>query len=158
LVFHCTTHQAFYWTFGDFPHWYRARVRTGWFVLCFLEQKIAHRVKGGMSSVITRVLRIFFGNNDNEFSFSRTGITFPCGGSSHTVVGDFCCWLADERALKDFLAASLPFVLLAAMREDLPLLCLLMSGHPSKVNFDFCSGLFFLHVHSHQQPPPRTAR
>ena len=87
-----------YFTFLDLPSWFRAR-DIGWFPVGYWRNDDAKRVKGKISGVLKRVLRVFF---KGEFSFSR-GMFLPCGTSR----GDFFiqaqlgAFIQDEKSHKE---------------------------------------------------------
>lgn len=62
----------------------------GWFHLMFLENKIVERVLGGMGAVTKLVVRIFFGDDEDGFSFSRTGVNVSYRGTPHYTVYRRC--------------------------------------------------------------------
>ena len=50
---------GFYWTFANFPYWWRAR-KNGWFYLGLLHQATIRSLPSGLSSMVQHILRIFF--------------------------------------------------------------------------------------------------
>ena len=62
----------------------------GWFHLMFLENKIVERLLGGMGAVTKLVVRIFFGDDEDGFSFSRTGVNVSYRGTPHYTVYRRC--------------------------------------------------------------------
>ena len=47
------------------------------------------------------ILSVFFPPDLGLHSFSRTGVNITVDGEVRNIRGDFCCYVADERALKE---------------------------------------------------------
>lgn len=98
--------EAVYWTFMEFPDWFRTRVGESWFLFAFVESKLVQRVPGGMAAVAKAVVDSFFPASDDEFNFSKTGMLFGHNGREYCIRARFGCWLADEKALKEVVSCK----------------------------------------------------
>jgi hypothetical protein len=103
---HGRTFEAIYWTFLEFPDWYRSRIQTSWFPFCFLESKRLCDDCITMSTVAAAVMKKFFARDLSQPNFERTGLIFQCRGVDHHIVAEFAAWLADERAIKDLVSCK----------------------------------------------------
>ena len=98
--------QAIYWTFMEFPDWFRSRASHSWFPFAFLEEKQLVGVSGGMAAVARAVVNVFFSADVNSVSFHRTGIIFQSAGADVHFRSIFGCWLADEKAIKEVVSCK----------------------------------------------------
>ena len=91
--------MAIYWTFRELPEYLRHRV-PGWFPFGFLRQTQMNQVVGGISSLASRVLRVFF--SPNSFNF-QLGCRCVVNGKDVYIRADLGGILADEKGLKQVL-------------------------------------------------------
>jgi hypothetical protein len=103
---HGRSFEAVYWTFCEFPDWLRARVGVGWFLCTFVELKLLEDVPGGMATVAKAVVETFFAAGLDSFNFARTGMMFQLDGVNHHFKSNYCCWLADEKAIKEIVSCK----------------------------------------------------
>jgi len=89
--------QCFYWTFSNFPDWYRSR-RFGWFAFGFLTVTKQHEVKGDISRICKHMLSTFF--NPEGFNF-EVGMHLPHGREKFHLVATLKCFLQDGKAFKE---------------------------------------------------------
>jgi len=94
--------EAFYWTFMEWPNFFRNRGTHGWFSFTFIEARLVEQVKGGLAAIAKAVLKQFYSPVSDHFDLSRTGV---CVGPHH-VRAEFAAWMSDERALKDVLSTK----------------------------------------------------
>jgi hypothetical protein len=64
---------AVYWTFIDFPSWFRSS-QNGWFNLCFVPHNAITDLPGEHSELVTTLLKLFWSPSPNDFNFARSGI------------------------------------------------------------------------------------
>jgi hypothetical protein len=93
--------EAVYWTFMEFPDFFRTRSAFGWLPLCFVERHRLKDVPGGMSAVAKEVVQSFWPASDDKFNFNTTGVIIPVQGREAHIRAQFGCWLADEKAIKE---------------------------------------------------------
>ena len=90
---------CFYYSFLDWPPWILHR-KDGWLALGALRTSIIHRIDGGVSHLITIIMKTLFVdgpvNFADGFSFMNRGVSVLC---TATFVG----FIADEKGLKEFL-------------------------------------------------------
>ena len=89
--------QAIYFTFIQFPDWYRNRAH-GWLIYGYLEVSIQDRVVGGLSAVVRQVLLHFF--SPTSFNIG-VGIRLPVGSSQESLVhlrARLACLIQDGKA------------------------------------------------------------
>ena len=53
------TFEAFYWTFLEFPDWFRSKSSLSWFVFCFVEAVNLVEIPGALAVVAKAVVRVF---------------------------------------------------------------------------------------------------
>ncbi len=73
--------ECIYYTFLDFPPWWRMRV-NGWFFFGALLSKVVGRIEGGMSHVMRHIVSSFFPVLGPSF---EVGCEFRAGGQEFTV-------------------------------------------------------------------------
>ena len=93
--------EAVYWTFMEFPDFFRTRSAFGWLPLCFVERHRLKDVPGGMSAVAKEVVQSFWPASDDKFNFNTTGVIIPVQGREAHIRAQFGCWLADEKAINE---------------------------------------------------------
>jgi hypothetical protein len=98
--------EAIYWTFLEFPNWFRARAQHGWFVFAFVECKVLQTVPGGMAAITKKVVQTFFPADDSKFNFEKTGVIVKHNNAEHHIRATFGCWLADEKAIKEIVSCK----------------------------------------------------
>ena len=89
--------QCFYWTFSDFPDWYRSR-RYGWFAFGFLDVAMQHRTKGDISSICKHMVLQFFNPKSFNFEF---GVHLPHGKEKIVLKATLKCFLQDGKTFKE---------------------------------------------------------
>jgi len=109
---------AVYWTFLDFPAWFRA-TEFGWFSALHIPETILGTIAGGASKLMEIVLSMFWGGAGTH-DMALTGMRVRCGKaepappSEDAPVGgevapaeefsfkaSFACFIADEKAVKE---------------------------------------------------------
>ncbi len=90
-----------YWTFSEFPCWFRAKPDVAWFPFAFVPVGIAGAVDGGISAMMAAVAKTFFSAEDGTPNFHRSGIRLFCGDERFHLQAVFGCFLGDERAIKE---------------------------------------------------------
>jgi hypothetical protein len=93
--------EAVYWTFMEFPDYFRSRCAFGWLPLCFLPCIRVQQLPAGMSSIAKEILKLFFSPDRSKFNFETTGLILQVAGRDVHLRGRFGCWLADEKAIKE---------------------------------------------------------
>lgn len=96
------TFEAIYWTFMEFPDWFRSQVDVSWFPLCFIEAKKVADIPGAIAKIAKAVVHQFFPEDVESFNFHRTGVILR---DLH-VRAQFGCWLADEKAIKEIVSCK----------------------------------------------------
>lgn len=88
---------CWYWTFADFPGWFRKRENGGWLPLGVMRTDVQKQVAGDLSGVAGHVLRLFF-----EGSFNCVdGILLPLkGGGSYRLRLELAAFMQDGLAHK----------------------------------------------------------
>ena len=89
-----------YHTLRELPQWFRNRLH-GWFVMGFLKTNVLHTVRGGLSTLMVRVVQILFTFRHKDYSFG-VGVRLPRGpgGPLFTFRAFLLCFMQDERAHK----------------------------------------------------------
>ena len=94
--------QCFYWTFAEFPDWYRAR-HHGWFVFAYLELGNQREVLGDISGVCRTMLQKFWSPHRASFihgvRLSRCLAHDP--EAKFTLRAHLLCFLQDGKAFKE---------------------------------------------------------
>ena len=67
---------AVYWTFLEFPAWFRAS-QNGWFTMCYVPVETLAKMPAEHSQLGTCLLSAFFPEDALAFSFARTGMRVP---------------------------------------------------------------------------------
>ena len=93
--------KAIYYAYLELPAFFRNRSRTGWFTFMVLEVSIASALRGGMSSLVSRVMYVFFPLETHLPNLKTTGVIIEHEGQVYHIHGDFVIWLGDERALRE---------------------------------------------------------
>ncbi len=88
-----------YWVFVDWPQHVLQRTFS-WPVLGVLRSKIALGLEGGISALMRRILRIFFGTVGDSF---HRGVTIPHRDGDFVVTAVFTGWLADLLGHKEIM-------------------------------------------------------
>jgi len=101
------TFEAFYWTFMDFPDWFRSKASQGWFAVAFVAATSMAKVKGGIAALAKAFVKLFFNPDEGGLNFERTGVLLPTsGGDRAHVRATFGAWLADEKAIKEIVCCK----------------------------------------------------
>ena len=87
---------CFYWTFAQFPKWFRARA-SGWLILGFIKTTELKHVKGGLSGLCAQVLRVFWSPKSFNFLF---GMRLPIQGGHWHLRAKLLCFVQDGLADK----------------------------------------------------------
>ncbi len=98
--------EAIYWSFLEFPDWFRTRAQNGWFLFAFVECKVVKTVPGGMAAITKKVIQTFFPAVDGQFNFDKTGVIVKYNNAEHHIRATFGCWLADEAAIKEIVSCK----------------------------------------------------
>jgi hypothetical protein len=98
--------EAIYWSFLEFPDWFRTRAQNGWFLFAFVECKVVKTVPGGMAAITKKVIQTFFPAVDGQFNFDKTGVIVKYNNAEHHIRATFGCWLADEKAIKEIVSCK----------------------------------------------------
>lgn len=88
--------ECIYWVFTDWPQWLLQRA-NGWFCFGVIRSTVVHKIDGGVSWLMSRVLEHFFLRE--PFSFT-SGIVLPLFRGDTMVRASYCGLLADEKAQK----------------------------------------------------------
>ena len=87
--------QCFYWTFHELPHWFRNRL---WFTFSVMRTSEEDTCKGGLSGVMRKVMRSFFGEAGHSF---KTGVRLSDGqGGLFHLRAIMGALVQDEKAFK----------------------------------------------------------
>ena len=90
-----------YWTITQLPAWFRSR-SVGSFLFGILQSKRIEGIAGGSSSVLRKVMNVFWGREGN-WNLHTVGVRVPRShGPPCLLRGRFACFLADEREIKYF--------------------------------------------------------
>lgn len=133
-----------YWSLREFPEFLRCR-SVGWIPFGFIRSSKLNELKGGLSNLGARILRIFFAKEN--FSFSM-GCRLVVNDNNIFVKANFGGFLGDEKALKELFnvtgsAGTKPCLCcknLGSKHND-------FSGHEYFVGLD-CSNFLQLDQHS----------
>ena len=80
------TYLAVYWTFLEFPSWFRAS-QNGWFELCYVPAGVLADIPGEHSKLTALMLAIFWPVDTMSVNFARTGMRVPFGRQDSPAVG-----------------------------------------------------------------------
>ena len=89
--------EMVYWAFADWPDFVLKRA-DAWVPIIAARCTIIHKLEGGVSNLMRRVLHLFF--PEQGHSLSR-GVCLQVGNQSILVRGELGGFLADEKALKE---------------------------------------------------------
>ena len=89
----------FYYSFAEWPSWLLHR-KDGWLALGSLRTKIIHNIKGGVTSLVKSIMKLFF---IDGYANLQTGFSYEAHGASRVCQASFGGFLADEKGLKEFM-------------------------------------------------------
>lgn len=100
------TFEAIYWTFIEFPAWFRSKASSSWFVFAMVESTKLDDVPGALPALAKASILKFFPQDDTSFNFKTTGVLLDVSGVSVHVRAEFGCLLADEKAIKEIVSCK----------------------------------------------------
>ena len=95
---HARAFYAWFWTFLEWPHWYRSR-QFGWFDLCVMKAKDVHAIPGGVSALAVHILKMFW-DPTGLMHMENLGVRVAGPRGPWILRAKFAVWLMDERAEK----------------------------------------------------------
>ena len=92
---HARAFYAWFWTFLEWPHWYRSR-QFGWFDLCVMKAKDVHAIPGGVSALAVHILKMFW-DPTGLMHMENLGVRVAGPREPWSFRAKFALWLMDER-------------------------------------------------------------
>jgi hypothetical protein len=100
-------YEALYWSLLEFPSWYRSRVgAVGWIGFAYVLSADLKSTGVTVSALLTRTLRVFWGEGANALNFDSVGMRITMGTEAFAFRLRFGCFLADDLAHAAFVSGK----------------------------------------------------